>query len=54
MEPAEIVANHKEDAKGLLWVLHFWQKVGRKTERESNLGGLVEVGLEDMPGSHSQ
>ena len=49
MEPAELVPDDEEHAEGLLGVLDLGQEVWRKAERERDLGGLIEVGLEDVP-----
>lgn len=48
VETAHVGPNDKEHAEGLLGVLDVWEERGVKAERESDLGGLVEVALEDV------
>lgn len=50
MEPTELIANDEEHAVRLLGILDLRQELGGKPEGESNLGRLIEVGLQDMPG----
>lgn len=49
MESAEVITNDEEHAKWLPGVLDLREEIGSKAERQGNLGGLVEVGLEDVP-----
>ena len=49
VEPTELVANDEEHAEWLLRVLDFGKEIGSQAEGESDLRGLVEVGLQDMP-----
>ena len=48
MESTELVSDDQEHAERLLGVLDFGEEIGIEAERESNFGGLVEVGLEDV------
>ena len=48
MEPAELVSDNKEHAKGLLRVLDLGEEVRRETEGERDFGGLVEIRFEDV------
>lgn len=47
MESTEVIANNDEHSIWLVWVLHLREEVGCQAEGQGNLGGLVEVGLED-------
>ena len=50
MEPTEVVSDDHEQPKRLLGILNLGEEVGREAEAQRDLGGLVEVGLEDAPG----
>lgn len=49
MEPTEVVTHNHEQPKRLLRVLDLREEVWREAEAQRDLGGLVEVGLEDAP-----
>lgn len=49
VEAAEVVTDDHEHSKRLLGVLDLGEEVGREAEAQRDLGGLVEVGLEDAP-----
>lgn len=49
---AELRTNNKEQAEGLLRVLHLGEEVRRETERQRNLRRLIEVRLENVPAGH--
>lgn len=48
MESAELVPDDQEHPKRFLRVLDFREEVGIEAEGESDLGGLVKVGFEDV------
>ena len=49
MESSELVADNDEHSVGLSRVLDLWQEFWGKPKRQSDLGRLVEVGLEHVP-----
>lgn len=54
VESTEVVADDDEDSIWFLGVLDFGQEFRGEAERERNLGGLVEVGLQDAPTLNGQ
>jgi hypothetical protein len=45
MEPSEFRTNHKEHSIKRVGIFELRKEGGVQTERESDLGGLVKVGL---------
>ena len=50
MESTEFRANNDEDSKWLSGIFYLGQEIAIETERNSDLGGLIEIRLEDVPG----
>ena len=50
MEATEIVADNDEDSIRFPGVLDLREEVWSQAERQRDLSGLVEVGLENAPG----
>lgn len=49
MESTEVASNDQENAKGCLGVFNLVKEFGVQAERQGDFGGLVEIGLQDVP-----
>lgn len=49
MESTEVASDDQEDAKWRLRVFNLVEEFGVQAERQGDFGGLVEIGLQDVP-----